>query len=51
VRVIGCFVLLARAIKLRIRLVVYMARKGAKRKVYRILVGKPEERRAWRSKA
>ena len=40
--VIGCFVLLNRVIKLRMRLVVYMARKGAKRKVYRVLVGKPE---------
>lgn len=37
--VIGCFVLLVRVIKLRIRLVVHMARKGAKRKAYRILVG------------
>ena len=42
VRVIGCFVLLTRVIKLRMRLVVYMARKGAKRKVYRVLEGKPE---------
>jgi hypothetical protein len=42
VTVTGRFVLLARVIKLKIRLVVHMAQKGGKREAYRILVGKPE---------